>query len=326
MKGSFHRISLAMTDFFHKIKGRPKFKKKRDGVGSFDTHEGTFIIEKRRIRCEKMGWIRCAKHNIPCGQGITYNKPVIVIEHGQMYFSVGIRYNPPIAVDTPKPQTDIIGIDLGIKTPAVASNGMICKRVDNEKYWKRLRRHRRRLSKHYKTMVDEAMRMKTKFSHVHKSNRTKKLETKVFKLSRKISNRINTNIHQFTSAIVKENPKAIVMETINIPAIIKSMRNAKRALEASMGEIQRQITYKSEWRDIPLIKAPYDFPSTQMCSVCGYIKSNSTGDKMMISDREYICPNCGSHMNRDENSSYVLRDYGYMYLEDPEMANTFYKR
>ena len=47
---------------------------------------------------------------------------------------------------------------------------------------------------------------------------------------------------------------------------------------------------------------------------------------MTISDREYICPNCGSRMNRDENSSYVLRDYGYMCLENREMALTFYKR
>lgn len=321
LRGAIERLCQAMIDFFANIKGRPKFKKKRTNKMSFSTHEETFIVTDNKIRCEKLGWIKCAKHHIPAGDHITYFNPVIIIDHGKMFFSVGIHYRRPIKPkyhSSQRPVNDVVGIDIGIKTPAVASNGMKCNKPNTKKLWKRLARYKRRASKHYKSMIDKAIRTKTKFKHIPKSKNLQKLETKVYQCHQRISNIIKTNIHNFTANIMKYNPKLIVLDKVNVQSALKGILDRKAALESSMGEIYRQLEYKSIINDIPLIYAPSHFPSTQTCHHCGYIRSAKTQDKMTLNDRVYVCPMCGYTEDRDLNASYNLKDYGVKYMLSKE--------
>lgn len=317
LKGAINRVSQAMVDFFNKIKGRPKFKKKRSNKMSFATHEGTFIIGRENIRCEKLGWIKCANHSIPTGKHVSYFNPVIIIDHGKMFFSVGIHYKPPIKPknhSSLRTKNDVVGIDIGIKTPAIASNGMVCKKPNTNRLWKRISRLRRRASKQYKSMINKAIRTKTKFKYIDKSKNLQKLENRIYKCHQRISNITKSNIHNFTANIMKYNPKLIVLDKVNVEYVLKGISGRKNALDAAMGEIYRQLEYKAEYNDIPLIYAPQHYPSTQTCYNCGYVKSIKTNDKMTLKDRIYICPMCGYTEDRDLNASYNLKKYGMEYI------------
>lgn len=317
LKGAIRRLCVAMVDFFHKIKGRPKFKKKRSNKMSFSTHEGTFIVTDDKIRCEKLGWIKCAKHSIPMGPHVSYNNPVIIIDHGKLFFSVGIRYKQGIKPkyhSSLRDKNDVVGIDIGVKTPAVASNGMTCEKPNTNKIWKRLARFRRRASKHYKSMINKAIRTKTKFKHIPKSKNLQKLENKVYRCYQRISNITKSNIHRFTANIMKYNPKLIVLDKVNVQSALKGLSGRRKALESSMGELYRQLEYKAKFNDIPLIYAPRQFPSTQICYNCGYTKSVKTNDKMTLHDRTYVCPKCGYIEDRDLNASFNLKRYGIEHM------------
>ena len=70
-------------------------------------------------------------------------------------------------------------------------------------------------------------------------------------------------------------------------------------------ECQRQIEYKSNWNNIEFVVADRYFPSSKLCSCCGYIKKD-----LKLSDRTYICSECGNIMDRDYQASVNLYNYG----------------
>jgi putative transposase len=117
----------AYENFFKGRAKHPKFKSKKNSKMSCATHEGTTIIKQKQIRCEKLGWIKSHKHNIPIGENIKYYNPKLSYDGVDFWFSVSIEIqdNKP---NNNKPTTEPIGIDLGIKTLATCSNNIVCKK------------------------------------------------------------------------------------------------------------------------------------------------------------------------------------------------------
>ena len=176
----------------------------------------------------------------------------------------------------------IIGLDLGIKDLVITSDYT---KYENKKiikkYEKRIKQKQRRLSK------------KEKGSHNYY-----KLKIEIAKLYRKIKNTRKYIIHKITKQII-ENNDIIVTETLKIKNMIKNHHLAKSLTDASLSEIIRQLEYKSIWNNKKLYKIDTYYPSSQICSKCGY-KNNKIKN---LNIREYTCPNCHNELDRDYNAA-----------------------
>ena len=196
----------------------------------------------------------------------------------------------------------IVGIDLGIKTLATCSNGIKCIKPNIKKDKKKLKRLQKQASRHYQEMIDISKRTKTKFSQLPKSKNLLKLESEIRKTYRRINNKCMTNIHEFTSSIVKLNPQAVIIEDLNVDGMRKNKYLSEKINEAKFYEIRRQLTYKCDWNNIELIIADRWYPSSKICSSCGHKK-----DKLSLSERTYVCEKCGCIIDRDYNASLNLK-------------------
>ena len=296
-------ILNATTSYDNFFKGRskhPKFKTKKRSKMSCATHEGTTIIEKKRIRCEKLGWIASHKHNIPIGEGVKYYNPKLSFDGDNFWFSVSVEINDYNNND--KEKTEPIGIDLGIKTLAVCSNGKSYKKPNIKKHKKKLKRLQRKASRQYQKMLDESKKTKVKFSQLHKSRNLLKLESIIRKEYRKINNILTTNIHTITSELIKLNPSSIVIEDLNIEGMRKNKHLSEKINEAKFYEFRRQLEYKCKWNNVNLIIADRWYPSSKLCSSCGNRKK-----KLSLSERIYVCKKCGCVIDRDYNASLNLK-------------------
>ena len=300
LKVAILNAATAYDNFFKKRGKHPKFKTKKRSKMSCATHEGTTIIEKKRIRCEKLGWIASHKHNIPIGENIKYFNPKLSFDGDNFWFSVSVEvddYN-----NNDKEKTEPIGIDLGIKTLAVCSNGKSYKKSNIKKHKKKLKRLQRKVSRQYQKMLDESKETKVKFSEIHKSKNLLKLESNIRKEYRKINNILTTNIHTITSELVKLNPSSIVIEDLNVKGMMKNKHLSEKIKEAKFYEFRRQLEYKCKWNNVNLTIADRWYPSSKLCSSCGNRKK-----KLSLKERIYVCEECGCVIDRDYNASLNLK-------------------
>ena len=296
-------ILNAATSYDNFFKGRskyPKFKSKKRSKMSCATHEGTTIIERKRIRCEKLGWIASHKHNIPIGEDVKYYNPKLSFDGDNFWFSVSVEIGDSNNND--KEKTEPIGIDLGIKTLAVCSNGKSYNKPNIKKHKKKLKRLQIKASRQYQKMLDESKKTKIKFSQLHKSKNLLKLESIIRKEYRKINNILTTNIHTITSELIKLNPSSIVIEDLNVKGMMKNKHLSEKIKEAKFYEFRRQLEYKCKWNNVNLIIANRWYPSSKLCSSCGNRKK-----KLSLSERIYVCKKCGCVIDRDYNASLNLK-------------------
>lgn len=174
-----------------------------------------------------------------------------------------------------------VGIDVGIKTLAVLSNG---EKLENPKFLqtaeKKIKRLQRRLSKKVKG-----------------SNNRRKAKLKLAKAHAKVSDKRADYIHQFTTKTIREN-QTIIVEGLSVANMLKNHCLAKSIANASWGEMFRQLEYKAEWNGRKYLELDRFFPSSKLCSNCGHLLV-----KLPLSVREWSCPQCETLHNRDENAA-----------------------
>jgi len=298
-------VATAYDNYFRKRANKPKFKSRKKSKMSCATHERSIKFTSDKVKLEKLGWVKLAQKNrIPYGDNIRYIIPKIEYDKLNFWVSVGVEIIDK--QDNDKPKTDVIGIDLGIKTLATCSNGIVNNKPDIKKETKKLKRLQRKASKLYQPMLEECKQTKTKFVKLQKSKNLLKLEKEILKIYQRISNVLTTNIHTFTTSLVKSNPEAIVIEDLNVVGMMKNKHLSRSIKEAKFYEIRRQLTYKCKWNNIKLIIANRWFPSSKLCSECGHKK-----DKLSLNERTYICTECGSILDRDLNASINLKNLAY---------------
>lgn len=137
-----------------------------------------------------------------------------------------------------------------------------------------------------------------------KTNNIIKLEHKINKLQKHLNNIRLDYRHKTTNAIVKTKPSKIVVEDLNVKSMMKNKHLAKAVQEQSFYEVLTMLEYKSNKYGIEFIKADRWFPSSKICSNCGNVK-----EKLSLSERVYVCEECGFKMDRDKNASINLSKY-----------------
>ena len=292
-KQAIKDLCKAYKSFFKGISKHPKFKSKKKSKLSYYNDTFKMQFDNYKVRLESVGWVKMAENIIP--NNVKYLNPRISYDGIKFWLSIGCVVED---ITNNLPKTEPIGIDMGIKTLMVCSNEMNFNRVDTKKERKKLKRLQRRASRHYDKM------MKTK--SFDKSKNLLKLEALILKQHQRITNIRKNNIHQATTKLVKLNPKAIVVEDLNVKGMIKNKHLSENIADCSFYEIYRQLEYKCKWNNIEFIVADRWFASSKICNHCGYKKP-----KLSLSERVYKCECCGNTIDRDYNASLNLRDLAY---------------
>ena len=197
---------------------------------------------------------------------------------------------------------DGIGIDLGIKDLAIISNGKIFKNVNKtskvKRLEKRLKREQRRLSRKY-----EFNQKKGGNTATITSANIDKQKLKVQKLHQRIGNIRKDYENKVIHEIIKQKPRFITVEDLNVKGIMKNKHLAKAIARQRFNRLLTKLKRKSEIIGIELRIVDRFYPSSKICHACGYIHKG-----LKLKERVYIYPKCGYTIDRDFNASLNLRD------------------
>lgn len=293
--------------FFKGYSKFPKFKSKKKSRPSFyvdnmkiqftDTHvKLEKIANSAKKNKAKLNWIRLAeKGRIPID--CKYSNPRVTFDGINFWISVGIEIEDNLET----PTNNGIGIDLGIKDLAICSDNNTYKNINKSKEVKRLKKKKRRLQR----KVSRKYLINKKGVSYYKTSNIIKLENQLLKLNHRLTNIRHNYLHQTTSEIINRKAMFISLEDLNVKGMMKNKHLAKAVQEQSFYEFKRIISYKANWNNIKIIEVPRFYPSSKTCSECGSIKKD-----LKLSDREYICLECGCVIDRDYNASVNLMKYG----------------
>ena len=296
----------AYKRFFKGYSKFPNFKSRKYSTPSFyqdnvkiqftGTHvkvEG-FSSSKKKNK-QKLNWIRLAEHGrIPTD--CKYVNPRIKYDGINWYITVGIEDESHIGL----PSNDGIGIDLGIKDLAICSDNNKHQNINKTQKVKKLEKRKRRLQRSISRRYEKN---KKGVSYCKTSNIVKS-EKELLKINHRLTNIRQSYLHQITSEIIKREPSFICIEDLNVSGIMKNKHLSKAVQQQCFYEFRRQIEYKAEWNNIPVIIADRFFPSSKLCSCCGNIKKD-----LKLSDRIYRCE-CGNVIDRDYQAALNLKRYG----------------
>ena len=276
----------AFKAFFRGQNKFPKYKAKRNKQSySTNNQNGTVYLSEdcKYISLPKIKNVRIKMHRKFNGviKTVTVSKEC----DNTYYVSILVEEN----IETKTKINKSVGIDLGIKSYIVDSNS---KEINNPKY----------LSK---SLVKLAIEQR-KLSHMKKDsiNRNKQ-RIKVARLHHRIRNQRNDFLHQLSSKYINEN-QVIVLEDLDIKQMEQDSTLSRLVADASWSKFVSMLEYKGKWYGRDIIKVPTFYPSSQLCSTCGYQNKEIKN----LSIRKWVCPKCGTTHSRDHNASINILNKG----------------
>ena len=292
-KNAIHDLDAGIDKWLNpELPNRKPKKRKRSHGQSYRADNGpdTVIVDGRRVKLPKIGWLKMRE--ILRFDG-SIRTATIVKEAGRWFVCLSVK----VAESLPpkRKMGRVIGIDVGVKTLAVTSEGEF---IENPKA---LATHRKKLRK-----VDKAI---ARSRNVHGKNKRSKRRDKQYLQRQKLHARIR-NIrddlqHKATSAIGNaKHVREVVVETLQIKGMLKNRKLSRAIADASMSKFIDKLKYKCEWSGIDFKRADTFFPSTKTCSSCGNKKAH-----IGLDIRTYTCYTCGLVMDRDLNAAINLSQY-----------------
>ena len=286
----------AYTNFFQGKAEFPRFKsRKHSRLSFYNDTEKLKAKPNKRVLIEKVGWIQTAEQ-IPVG--VAYCNPRVSFDGKYWYLSVGIEQ----VIEKETLRDEIIGIDLGITTLVVCSNGNQVKNINKTKEVRKVEKRLRRLQR----CVSRKYEMNKEGDRYAKTSNCIKIEKQIQHLHRRLTNIRTNHIHQATNAIAKTKPCKVVMEDLNVKGMMKNRHLSKAIQQQKFKEFSRQMEYKCEKYSIEFMKVDRFFPSSKKCSSCDEIKKD-----LKLKDRIYSCE-CGLRIDRDLNAALNLRKAGQL--------------
>ena len=283
-------LDKAYKNFFRdKSVGFPRFKSKKNPVQSYTTNNqnGTVaLIDNKFIKVPKLkSLIRIKLHRQPKGM----IKSATVSRHASGKYYISLLCKEEIN-ELPKTNS-AIGIDLGITDFAILSDGQ---KIDNHKFTskmeKKLKREQRKLSK-------RALLAKNKGIPLSEAKNYQKQKRKVARLHEKVMNQRTDFLNKLSTEIIK-NHDIICIEDLNVKGMLRNHKLARSISDVSWSSFVAKLQYKADWYGREIIKVDTWFPSSQICSECGH-----KDGKKSLDIREWTCPICHTHHDRDINAS-----------------------
>ena len=291
LQQSLRCLDNAFTAFFRKNGKYPKFKSKKLSKNSIKFISSVhFDFDNWTVKLPKLGKVKLCKNRTfnqsICKQGTcTVSK-----DHCGTYWCV-------ITVDDlqPKPtktklvKDKAVGIDLGIKDYAILSDGT---KYSNPK--------------HLEQAIRKLAWLQRDFARTKKGSKNhEKMRVKVAKCYRSINNQRNDFLHKLSTYLVR-NYDVICLENLNVKGMEQNHHLARAIQGAAWSEFVRQLEYKSEWYGKNVLFIGRFEPSSKLCHKCGYINRD-----LKLSDREWTCPICGEHHDRDINAAINIKEIAF---------------
>lgn len=281
LQTSLANLLVAYNMFFKRLGGFPKFKSKHESKQSFTVICSPSIIKNCRFDNNRV-WIPNLKRLIKFKQhrkieGTVKRYTITRESNGKWYISFLCQVATPQKIE----KNGVIGLDFGVLDFITDSNG---NKIPARKFLRslesKLKKMQRALSK--KTMG---------------SNNYNKLKQKIARLHDYIANCRKDANHKLSTILVNEN-QVISIEDLSISKMSRNHKLAKSLLDEGWYQFTNMLNYKMNWYGGTLVKIDRFFPSSKICSACGYKAS-----KMPLNIRQWVCPECGCVHDRDINAS-----------------------
>ena len=287
----------AYANFFDHRAKKPKFKSKHKGRQSYKTNETNRNVRfhgNKTLQLPKLGKVKCLgseevlTHTL--ASGARTKSVTVSMRAGNFYASV--LFDTDAQTEFPPEVEGKVGVDLGIKTLAMMSDGTV---LSNPK--------------HYEKMQKKLAKVQRKLAKQQKgSGRYKQTKKKLGRLHLKVANQRKYIHHKLSQELTDEN-QVLALENLNIRGMVKNKRLAKSIYSCGWYQLRTFISYKAKRKGRTVVVVGRNYASTKICSHC-----KEKNPLLTLSDREWICPKCRTRHDRDKNAAINILNEGLRLL------------
>ena len=306
LETGIEQVEEAFKRFFEKHNRFPRFKSKYTSRQSYTTkftnNNIELDIENRKVKLPKIGWVKARFSTkqlcliqIEVFERKIKSATVTLQSNGTIHIALTIEETieiPPVIDWSEVDEGSVLGIDLGLSHFYIDSNGV---KVENprhlKKYMDRLKKEQRKLSRMVKG-----------------SSNYRKQQKKLAKYHMCVANCRKDFLHQMSRKLINEN-QVIALEDLNVKGMVKNARLAQSILDVGWSTFVVFLKYKAEWANKKIVPVGRFFASSKTCHVCD---EKETG--LTLSERTWVCGNCGTEHDRDHNAAINIRQEGLRLL------------